>query len=224
MCGFFLVGVIVGRTVASGEQQVVQALNKIDENKKSDLSFQSWNLMLVNQDHPILDDFFVNLVETEQKFQIDERVKEPLENMLQDMRAEGLNPRICSAYRSHEKQENLFQNKINTLKNQGYSLKEAEEEAAKWVAIPGTSEHQLGLAVDLVATSNQKLDESQEQTKEQQWLMKNCYKYGFILRYPSDKSHITKIGYEPWHYRYVGVEVATELTTKGLCLEEYINN
>ena len=91
-----------------------------------------------------------------------------------------------------------------------------------WVARPGTSEHQTGLAVDIVDTSYQILDEGQENTPVQQWLMAHCAEYGFILRYPTDKSEITGVGYEPWHYRYVGVEAAREIMANGLCLEEYL--
>ncbi len=126
--------------------------------------------------------------------------------------------------RTNEKQERLFNNKIENYKAKGYSEEDAKKEAAKWVAVPGTSEHQLGLSVDIVSLNNQMLDESQEKTEEQKWLMKNSYKYGFILRYPSDKIEITGIGYEPWHYRYVGKEAAAEITQKGIALEEYLGN
>lgn len=132
-------------------------------------------------------------------------------------------PLICSSYRTIQKQERLYKNKVNEYISQGYSQKQAEKEAGKWVAVPGTSEHHTGLAVDIVATDYQLLDENQENTPEQQWLMNNAYKYGFILRYPNGKSHITGIYYEPWHYRYVGKEVAKEIHEQGICLEEYLN-
>lgn len=86
----------------------------------------------------------------------------------------------------------------------------------------GTSEHQLGLAADIVAADYQVLEEEQENTPEQQWLMAHCQEYGFILRYPRDKQGLTGVGYEPWHYRYVGVEAAQEIMSQGLCLEEYL--
>ena len=105
---------------------------------------------------------------------------------------------------------------------QGYSQEDAQTEAARWVARPGTSEHQLGLAVDIVAESYPVLDAGQEDTPEQQWLMANSYRYGFVLRYPEGKSYITGIGYEPWHYRYVGVEAAEQMYRDDLCLEEYL--
>ena len=92
----------------------------------------------------------------------------------------------------------------------------------KSVAVPGTSEHATGLALDITSESNQTLDETQAQTQEQQWLMKNCQNYGFILRYPKDKTDITQYIYEPWHYRYVGEEAAKAIMEKGITLEEYL--
>ena len=141
---------------------------------------------------------------------------------MDDMRAEGLSPLICSSYRTNEKQQTLYSNQVNGYLAQGYSQAKAEEEAGKWVAVPGTSEHQTGLAADIVDMSYQILDEKQEDTPVQKWLMENSWKYGFILRYPSDKSDITGIHYEPWHYRYVGKETAKEIYEKGVCLEEYL--
>lgn len=102
-------------------------------------------------------------------------------------------------------------------------MEDAKLEAGKIVAVPGTSEHQLGLAVDIVDKYNQVLDENQENTAVQKWLMENCWKYGFILRYPNDKSSITGIMYEPWHYRYVGDAAAKEIYQQGICLEEYLD-
>ena len=92
------------------------------------------------------------------------------------------------------------------------------------MARPGTSEHQAGLAVDIVDKSYQLLDERQEDTAVQKWLMEHCAEYGYILRYPTEKSALTGVGYEPWHYRYVGEEAAREIMSRGLCLEEYLEN
>ena len=100
----------------------------------------------------------------------------------------------------------------------------AAKEAATVVAMPGTSEHELGLAVDLVDTDYPYLDEAQENTDTQKWLMENSWRYGFILRYPNDKSEITGIIYEPWHYRYVGKETAKAIYESGLCMEEFFGS
>ncbi len=154
-------------------------------------------------------------------FKFDARAAEDLNAMLQDARAEGLAPMICSSYRAWERQTALFEKQVAKQQATGLSYEEAYEKAKTVVAYPGTSEHQTGLATDIVATSHQLLDDSQAETAEQQWLMENCWKYGFILRYPLGKSEYTGIIYEPWHYRYVGKEVAQYITENELCLEEY---
>ena len=179
-------------------------------------------LTLVNMSHTLPSDWSVDLVQLRNGQSIDRRAYDGLQAMMDDARAEGLDPLICSSYRTQEKQEQLYTNKYNSYIEQGYSSDDAKAYAATWVAYPGTSEHQLGLTVDICSVSNQNLDDSQEDTATQQWLMANCYKYGFILRYPSDKSDITGISYEPWHYRYVGKNVAQEIHDKGICLEEYL--
>lgn len=181
-----------------------------------------WKLLLVNPWNKIPDNFTVNLTRFDNGQAVDERIYPDLQAMLEDARTEGLSPIVRSSYRTNEMQESLYANKISRLRKQGYSQKEAETEAAKWVAVPGTSEHQLGLAVDIVAESYQALVRQQEDTAEQKWLMENAHRYGFVLRYPEEKSQITGIGYEPWHYRYVGREAANQMYESGLCLEEYL--
>ncbi len=185
---------------------------------------KEWNLVLVNYKYPIKSGYVpeMRVVDGRSIFTFDTRAADALEKMLKDCRAEGLDPLICSAYRTQELQEQLFSNQVNSYTYQGYSYEEAVELAKKSVAYPGTSEHQLGLAVDIVSLHYQILDEGQLKTAEQQWLMKNCWKYGFILRYPSEKTAFTGVIFEPWHYRYVGVEAAKEITEKGITLEEYL--
>lgn len=181
-----------------------------------------WNLVLVNIDNPLPEDFTVELDEVQNGHHLDVRVSKAMTKMLDDAKDAGLNPIICSSYRTWETQAELYENKIKRCMLSGDSREEAEEEAKGWVAPPGTSEHQTGLAADIVSFDYQMLDEEQENTPEQKWLMENSYKYGFILRYPNDKSEITKINYEPWHYRYVGIEAAKEIFENSLCLEEYL--
>lgn len=98
----------------------------------------------------------------------------------------------------------------------------AQKEASYWVTLPKTSEHEIGLAVDIVSANYQILNEKQETTAVQKWLMEHCIDYGFVLRYPTDKKEITKINYEPWHYRYVGIENAKFMKENDFCLEEFI--
>lgn len=126
-------------------------------------------------------------------------------------------PVVASGYRTAKKQRELMDDKVDSFLAQGYSRSEAKSEAKKWVADVGYSEHQTGLAVDINADG---VNSSGQQVYA--WLADNAWKYGFILRYPEDKTEITKTDYEPWHYRYVGKEAAKEIYESGLCLEEYI--
>ena len=181
-----------------------------------------WQLLLVNPWNKLPEEFTVELKKLPNGLKVDARIYDDLTAMLSDCRKAGLRPLVCSAYRPVETQTRLYNNKIARLQAAGYSREAAVRQAGRWVAVPGTSEHQTGLAVDLVASSYQVLDKKQEQTKEQKWLMEHCWEYGFILRYPSDKCGVTGIGYEPWHYRYVGKETAKAIQESGLCLEEYL--
>jgi len=135
-------------------------------------------------------------------------------------------PKVCvvSSYRTHAYQTNSYNRKVQSYLDQGYTQEQAEKEAATIIAKPGTSEHQLGLAVDIIDTRLWALEEKQETLPAQKWLMEHAWEYGFILRYPKDKIDKTGIIYEPWHYRYVGKEVAKELHDSGLTLEEYLEN
>lgn len=194
-----------------------------DPTESEVLAEQPWNLVLVNRENPLPEDFTAPaLTQLRNNQAIDSRAYPTLQAMMDAARAEGLQPLICSSFRTWETQEKLYLDEVNRMLSRGYSQQEAEEQAAIWVAIPGTSEHQLGLAVDIVDMSYQLLDKQQENTPVQRWLMEHCAEYGFILRYPTDKSEATGIGYEPWHYRYVGVEAAKEIMESGLCLEEYL--
>ena len=155
---------------------------------------------------------------------LDERAADDMIQMIADCSAAGNHPFVCSAYRNTAMQEYLFNNKIARLVyEEGVDPRDAPEIAATTVALPGTSEHQLGLAADIIDYNYPYLNEQQEEMPTQKWLMEHCWDYGFILRYPNDKSEITGIIYEPWHYRYVGHEAAREIRDLGLTLEEYLD-
>ena len=180
-------------------------------------------LLLVNPWNAVPEDYAVSLVSIGDGESVDQRCYGDLMQMLDDCAVYGnAQPYVCSSYRTNDTQTWLYENKVDRLIAQGYSPSDARTEAAKAVAIPGTSEHQLGLAVDIVDLRYQVLDAGQEDTATQQWLMQNSWKYGFILRYPNDKTAVTGIIYEPWHYRYVGRENAKAIYESGLCLEEYL--
>ena len=181
-----------------------------------------WRLTLVNPWTPLPEGYQPTLATVENGYQVDQRCADHLEAMLAACREAGLSPVLCSAYRTQEKQTALYENLVGKRMAQGLSREDAETQAAKEVARPGTSEHQLGLAVDIVDASYQLLDTRQEDTPVQQWLMEHCWEYGFLLRYPPDKGAVTGIIYEPWHYRYVGWDHAQAIGQAGLCLEEFL--
>ena len=213
--------ILVNDQVNQSNNQLIAA-NKVktNQNKSANSVVKDELLTLVNFENTIPKDWKVDLVQLNNGQSVDRRIYDDLIAMLQAAKSEGLNPLICSSYRTNEKQEQLYQNKVSEYLSQGYSKVEASDKAAFWVARPGTSEHQLGLAVDIVSTKNQRLDRSQENTVEQQWLIQNSWKYGFVLRYPTNKNSIT--GYGPWHYRYVGKEHAKKINAVGVCLEKYV--
>lgn len=179
-------------------------------------------LTLVNPWNTIPEDWTVELVNIGSGHKVDKTCHDDLMAMLEACRAEGLSPIVRSSYRTQKTQEQLYANKVRQWKGYGYDEEAARKKAATIVAVPGTSEHQLGWAVDIVDKSYQVLDEKQADTAAQQWLMAHCWEYGFILRYPTDKSEVTGIIYEPWHYRYVGRDNAKKIFASGLCLEEYL--
>src|SRR5574344_1074358 len=137
--------------------------------------------------------------------------------MFDAARNSGIYPIVASGYRTEEEQKKIYEDKVAACVADGLSNADAKREAKFWVAIPGTSEHQLGLAVDINGDGvHSKGSEVYE------WLKKNAHRFGFINRYPSDKVDITGVANEPWHYRYVGVEAATKIYNEGICLEEYL--
>ena len=201
----------------------IHSERNINETGNEEESFdEAWKLILVNPWNPLPEDYTVRTVELINGQAVDERCYPDLQEMMDDCRAAGLSPYICSSYRTWEKQSLLFEENVEILMAQGNTEEEARNETAKSIAVPGTSEHQLGLAVDIVDKNYQVLDDEQENTEVQQWLMDNSWRYGFILRYPTNKSSITGIVYEPWHYRYVGKEAASEIYHSNICLEEYL--
>lgn len=182
-----------------------------------------WALVLVNETHP-LDTSYVpaELYEVESERSVDARIREPLDRMLGDAEAAGLSMYVASAYRSYDHQRTVFNATMQDWINQGYTPLDAYDETKKSVAVPGTSEHATGLAVDIIASEYEALDDRQGETAEQQWLMEHSWEYGFILRYPPEKADVTGIIFEPWHYRYVGETAAKEIHEQNITLEEYL--
>ncbi len=178
---------------------------------------EKWYMTLVNSSYRIPDDYEPDLVYVcGSGERLDRKVAEHYEEMYNAAKKEGINLAPCSGYRSYELQERNYNNKVSFYESQGYSNKDAKVKAATIIMPPGSSEHNLGYAMDIVC-----VDEWFEDTAEFKWLTENAADYGFIMRYPKDKQDITKVIYEPWHWRYVGVELAKELKDSGLVLEEY---
>lgn len=200
------------------EKEIYQLKDQMNE-KTEELP---WNLVLVNGSHPMEEGYVPELMELEKGSSIDARIADAAKQMLADAKQEGLHIVVCSAYRSVQRQEQVFGDSMKDRVKAGMSYWEAYEETVLNVAKPGTSEHALGLALDLISNQYEELDERQETTAEARWLEENCAKYGFILRYPPEKTNITGIIYEPWHYRYVGKEHAKKIMELGITLEEYI--
>lgn len=185
----------------------------------------NWNLTLVNSNSPLPEGFTLETESIKSAYardvgmSYDARAVEYLNNMCAAAEADGVTLLAISSYRPHTRQQTLFENELADVKaeNPGISEQEAIDKAATVVAYPGTSEHELGLAVDLNS-----VEETFEHTNQFQWLSSHAEEYGFVLRYPKDKEDITGIIYEPWHYRYVGVEHAKKMNDLDMCLEEYV--
>lgn len=202
-----------------------------DDTPTSGKETDQWYLKLVNPDISVTSAFIdsVKLGSINKSYVVDKskesclymdaRAVDAFNNMCKAAAKEGIKMYSVSSYRTYSYQQSLYNNKVSRVKKANPSLsdKEAKAEAATVVAIPGTSEHHLGLAVDINS-----VEEDFEETKQFEWLQKHAAEYGFIMRFPKDKQNITKIIYEPWHYRYVGVEHAKAMKENGMCLEEYI--
>lgn len=213
-----LLGIVVYRTVKVDLQaENISFFSEVHLKKQYADTSGEWNLILVNREHYIPKNYQVKLTKLSNGKEVDERIYPALQQMFDDARADGLSLFVREGYRTEKDQKEIMREKIYEYISQGYSRTEAKKLAEKYVAVPGASEHQLGLSVDINAdTSACSSDEVYL------WLDENAYKYGFVKRYPSDKTKITGTNNEPWHYRYVGKEAAETMKKENLCLEEYL--
>ena len=184
-----------------------------------------WQLVLINPTHSIEKELEMEFDEV-QGYKFDSRIAGKVRELIAAAKEDGYSLAIVSGYRTMDRSRMLYANKIAEYQNMGYDEATAKVEAAKWVAPPGTSEHHSGLAMDIVSgdyyTKYSDLVEAFENEPEAVWLRENCARFGFILRFPKDKTDITGINYEPWHFRFVGEEHARTIMDQGLCLEEYL--
>lgn len=222
----------IAQTVASTvAQTVANAVSNVIEDYDyayagfmpayADMNISDWRMILVNRDYILPEDYEVTLApcitDDPDSLKLDYRVAHYYNEMYLAALEDGIELTPVSGYRSVERQKRNFENKIQKYVSEGYGKVEATQMAATIILPPGTSEHNAGLAMDICS-----LYESFENTDEFRWLSENAADYGFILRYPKDKQDITKIIYEPWHWRYVGVDAAKAMKASGQCFEEYL--
>lgn len=175
-----------------------------------------WQLTLVNANNPVPDNYKVELCMLPEGVEISELILSDYEEMINAAHEDGVYPYAVEGYRTREYQQEILDGKVGEYREKGYPYPLAYILARRVAAMPGTSEHELGLCLDFGAQPQLCTD-----WDVYAWLAENAYKYGFILRYPEEKTDITGITYEPWHYRYVGREAAAEIYESGECLEEY---
>ena len=187
------------------------------------LSLSDWNLKLVNNTHVLPNTFAPNVVTIRDDQYFDERAAEALGEMLAAAEEAGFTVCIRTAYRPYATQAYLFNGRASQIQwGTDMTLAEAEQEARKVVAYPGTSEHQLGLCADLMDSANTSMTpETAVSLPVLKWLSEHCAEYGFIPRYPQNKQEITG-WWEPWHFRYVGQDAAEYMMEHDLCLEEFV--
>lgn len=180
---------------------------------------EKWNLAIINTKYPLPDSYAPTLSNaiSGSNIQLDSRVSERYAEMYAAAKLSGCVLTPYSGYHSYALQETNYNRKVNFYVNQGISAEEANQKASAQVLPAGCSEHNAGLAMDIVSASSDFIN-----TKEYKWLCENAYNYGFILRYPEDKTAITGMNFEPWHWRYVGTQAAKEMKEKNQCLEEYL--
>lgn len=187
----------------------------------------SWPVFVVNEENPLPDDYVIETVPISQFAVIDKRCADYAIDMINAAMADGIELNVTSGYRSVEKQHENIEFYIERYMSEGYSYEEAERLTYSEVAKPGCSEHNAGFAMDIVTMdwfmSHSELTRDFEYTQEFFWLQNNSWKYGFIMSFPEGKSHITGFSYEPWHYRFVGPEIAEEIhNLGGITLNEYL--
>lgn len=207
----------------AGEQEKPETS---EEDTVYEFSEDDWRLILINKQHSIPDGYeeevpLGNISTMKGIMYCDERIIDDLLDMIQAAKDDGVTLAICSPYRDLQYQERLFNRKIRKYMKRGLSYMEAYQLASQAVTVPNASEHQIGLALDIVTDTYVALNEGFAKTAAGKWLAENSCKYGFILRYPKGKEDITGIEYEPWHFRYVGAEAATLITEQGITLEEF---
>ena len=210
LLGFLVRGAFIPKEETPAETTQPPVETTTEPKAQPPVPLDDWRLVLVNAANPLPEDYAVSMTKLPDGHEVDKRCYSDLQAMLDACEAAGLYPRLESAYRDWAAQNAYFDQEMAKLLEEGMNHAQAEKETAKSVAAAGCSEHHLGLAVDITDKD------------AQQWLQEHSWEYGFILRYPGDKTEQTGYSYDPGHYRYVGREAAAEMWETGLCLEEYL--
>ena len=188
----------------------------------ANFDLEDWRYILVNKENPLSEDIECDLIGLN-GFDVDVRIYDDLTKMFDAAKEDGINLCMASGYRNYNTQKYLFEKKINYYKRLGYSTDEATQIASMKVTPPLTSEHETGLAVDVLSYEYNTMDSDFGLSEAGLWLSEHSFEYGFILRYPKGKEDITMIQYEPWHFRYVGEEAAEFIYVNNLTFEEFYN-
>lgn len=214
--GIIIILLHISKKTPEENQNVSNQNETIQIPKKEKIA--DWKLKLVNYQNTLPEDFQIELSNIDETRKFDSRAIQELNLMFDAMKQSGVKDGwVQSSYRSIQTQTKVFNEQIEKYISQGKTKEEAEKLTMQIINKPGASEHNLGLAVDF-----NYVDNTFEQTKTFKWLKQNAQEYGFILRYPKEKEQITKVKYEPWHWRYVGKENAKKINELNMCLEEYI--
>lgn len=202
----------------SGTGRLMHGMPFVQDRSAAAYDPTRWNLIVVNRWHAIPSDYpNPELTMLRNGQQVDARIYPDLQRMFDGMRADGLDPEVTAGFRTRDVQRRLMDEKIAEYRGDGMPADEAKARAEQWVAVPGTSEHEIGLAVDVNARGRA----TDANWAVYRWLAANAHRYGFILRYPDGRTAVTGNGYEPWHYRYVGVDAAAAMHASGQTLEEF---
>ncbi|MCL2078020.1 MAG: M15 family metallopeptidase [Oscillospiraceae bacterium] len=232
LCLIFVLALSITAALSSDFDE---SAGTVSQSAAEDLN-HDWAFFLINNKNPLPEDYEPELMVIEfpddesdfgrGNFELDARCVGYANEMLKAAKLDGVRLSVVSAYRSRQRQDETFRSYVDRLMRENYSQSEAVIYTASQIALPGASEHNAGLALDILSEDwflyNNDVTDSFDQTPEFKWLEKNSWKYGFILRYPKGMEEITGFIYEPWHFRFVGIDRAEQIYNSGFTLEEYI--
>ena len=210
----------------SAAELTTENAESVSSTTETEITEKNWALFVVNDENPLPDNFSIITKPIYKQRELDIRCADYAIQMIEAALYDGIELNVTSGYRSTEKQQENIEFYIENYMTLGYSFEEAEALTYKEVARPGCSEHNAGVAMDIVTQDwfmyYTELTTDFEYTEEFDWLQENSWKYGFIMSFPEGKEDITGFSYEPWHYRFVGVEHAEKINSLKITLNEYI--